>query len=96
MGLDLTVRNTTDKFEFRCIERWNRNLAQELILCLHGIGMPHGGVAARESFFWVTRQAFTKLLDNIVAARATADVPTVITFDDGNASDANDWAPRAR
>src|SRR5580704_11624724 len=66
----------------------DRNLAQELILCLHGIGMPHDGVADRESFFWVTRQAFTKLLDNIVAARATAGVPTVITFDDGNASDA--------
>ena len=36
----------------------------------------------------MTRQAFTTLLDNIVAARATADIPTFITFDDGNASDA--------
>jgi peptidoglycan/xylan/chitin deacetylase (PgdA/CDA1 family) len=63
-------------------------LAQELILSLHGIGTPHDGVSAGESFFWVTRQAFTTLLESIVATRATADVPAIITFDDGNASDA--------
>jgi peptidoglycan/xylan/chitin deacetylase (PgdA/CDA1 family) len=64
-------------------------LAQELILNLHGIGTPHDAVPAKESFFWVTRQAFTTLLESILAARATtADIPTVITFDDGNASDA--------
>jgi peptidoglycan/xylan/chitin deacetylase (PgdA/CDA1 family) len=63
-------------------------LAQELILCLHGIGTPHKGVLAEESFFWVTRQAFTTLLDNIVVTRGAVDIPAVITFDDGNASDA--------
>jgi peptidoglycan/xylan/chitin deacetylase (PgdA/CDA1 family) len=64
-------------------------LAQELILNLHGIGTPHDAVPGEESFFWVTRQAFTTLLESILAARATtADIPTVITFDDGNASDA--------
>ena len=50
--------------------------------------MPHDGVSAEESFFWITRQAFTTLLDNIVAAQAKVDVPIIITFDDGNASDA--------
>jgi peptidoglycan/xylan/chitin deacetylase (PgdA/CDA1 family) len=40
---------------------------------------------ASESFFWVTRQAFTNLLDHIVA-RGPGE--TVITFDDGNSSDA--------
>lgn len=63
-------------------------MAQELILSLHGIGTPYCGVSAEESVFWVTQQAFTTLLDNIVVARATVDIPIVITFDDGNASDA--------
>jgi peptidoglycan/xylan/chitin deacetylase (PgdA/CDA1 family) len=63
-------------------------LTQELILSLHGIGTPHDGVSAKESFFWVTRQAFTMLLENIVAAGETTGVPAVITFDDGNISDA--------
>jgi len=63
-------------------------MAQELILSLHGIGTSHDSVRAEESFFWVTRQAFITLLESIVAIRATADIPVVITFDDGNASDA--------
>jgi peptidoglycan/xylan/chitin deacetylase (PgdA/CDA1 family) len=62
-------------------------MGQELILCLHGIGSPHDGVSANESLFWVTRQTFRTLLDSIMAA-PTTDVPVVITFDDGNASDA--------
>jgi peptidoglycan/xylan/chitin deacetylase (PgdA/CDA1 family) len=63
-------------------------MAQELVLSLHGIGTPHDCVGTEESFYWVTREAFTMLLENIVGTRATADTPTVITFDDGNASDA--------
>jgi peptidoglycan/xylan/chitin deacetylase (PgdA/CDA1 family) len=63
-------------------------LTQELVLNLHGIGTPPDGVAADEAFFWVARQTFATLLDNIVAARATSSVPVVITFDDGNISDA--------
>jgi len=68
-------------------------LGQELILCLHGIGRPHDGVTARESIFWVTRQAFTTLLENIVETRATVDIPALMTFDDGNASDATTALP---
>ena len=41
-----------------------------------------------ESFFWITRGSFTTLLDNIVAPQAIVNIPAVITFDDGNASDA--------
>ena len=63
-------------------------MAEEVILCLHGIGSPHDGVTNRESLFWLTRQAFTRLLDNIVATRPTSNIPAFITFDDGNASDA--------
>ena len=63
-------------------------MAQELILSLHGIGTPHDSVSAEESFFWVTRAAFTTLLDKIVLTQPTIHVPIRITFDDGNASDA--------
>ena len=63
-------------------------MAQELVLNLHGIGTPHDKVSPRELFFWVSRQAFTTLLESIVATRAIAHFPAVITFDDGNASDA--------
>jgi peptidoglycan/xylan/chitin deacetylase (PgdA/CDA1 family) len=63
-------------------------LAQELVLSLHGIGSPHDGVVADESFFWVTRQAFVTLLENIVVAEAKSGFPVVVTFDDGNLSDA--------
>ncbi len=63
-------------------------MSQELTLSLHGIGTPHDGVAATESFFWVTRQAFTTLLDSIVVTREVVEIPAAITFDDGNASDA--------
>jgi peptidoglycan/xylan/chitin deacetylase (PgdA/CDA1 family) len=63
-------------------------LPQELILSLHGIGVPHDGITAQEAYFWVTQQGFTTLLENIVAARAKAEFPTAITFDDGNESDA--------
>jgi peptidoglycan/xylan/chitin deacetylase (PgdA/CDA1 family) len=63
-------------------------MAQELVLCLHGIGTPHNGIVAEESFYWTSRRAFTTLLETIVATRPTAKIPTVITFDDGNVSDA--------
>jgi peptidoglycan/xylan/chitin deacetylase (PgdA/CDA1 family) len=63
-------------------------LTQELIVNLHGIGSPHDGVAADESFFWVTQQAFVMLLESVVAPRAASSFPTAITFDDGNLSDA--------
>jgi peptidoglycan/xylan/chitin deacetylase (PgdA/CDA1 family) len=62
-------------------------MAQELILNLHGVGTPHEGVSTEEAFYWVTTQAFTILLESIIAARATSNIPAVITFDDGNASD---------
>lgn len=63
-------------------------LAEELVLNLHGIGTPHHNVTAEESFFWVTRQAFVTLLESIVATRAKSPIPAIITFDDGNATDA--------
>jgi peptidoglycan/xylan/chitin deacetylase (PgdA/CDA1 family) len=63
-------------------------MAHELVLNLHGIGTPHDRVVTEESFYWVTKEAFTMLLENIVVTRAPADTSIAITFDDGNASDA--------
>jgi peptidoglycan/xylan/chitin deacetylase (PgdA/CDA1 family) len=63
-------------------------LTVEVILNLHGIGSPHHGVPSDEPFYWVTKQAFASLLDDVVASRATSSVPTALTFDDGNESDA--------
>ena len=61
---------------------------RELVVNLHGIGSPHHRVAEDELFFWVTRQAFVTLLENIVRDRAAPNFPVALTFDDGNMSDA--------
>jgi peptidoglycan/xylan/chitin deacetylase (PgdA/CDA1 family) len=62
--------------------------ALELVLNLHGVGTPPDGIDNNSSRYWVPRQTFTTLLDSIVVANATSNVPILITFDDGNASDA--------
>jgi peptidoglycan/xylan/chitin deacetylase (PgdA/CDA1 family) len=63
-------------------------LAKELILNLHGIGTPSASIPADEAYFWVSESAFAMLLDNLKAAQAKGNVPTFLTFDDGNSSDA--------
>jgi len=45
-------------------------------------------VSVEESFFWLTQQRFTSLLDTVVKAPKQTNLPVIITFDDGNASDA--------
>jgi peptidoglycan/xylan/chitin deacetylase (PgdA/CDA1 family) len=60
---------------------------QELVLVLHGVGTPHNGVSGTESFFWLSRWAFSGLLEAIAAKQQIANFGTVITFDDGNMSD---------
>lgn len=64
---------------------------KELVLTLHGIGSPHAAIKSAdpaEPFYWINRQALVTLLENILATRATSSIPVVITFDDGNMSDA--------
>jgi peptidoglycan/xylan/chitin deacetylase (PgdA/CDA1 family) len=63
-------------------------MSQELVLTLHGLGVPHSSVPREEVFFWVSRRAFSTLLEVIVAVRNAANIPTIITFDDGHVSDA--------
>jgi hypothetical protein len=66
----------------------------ELVFTLHGIGEPHQQADPEEAFVWVARDTYTTLLDSITAARAeTKNVPVVITFDDGNISDAKIAVP---
>ena len=58
------------------------------VLSLHGIGAPHAGVTESERFRWLSREAFLSLLETIVVTRHGSHPPVVITFDDGNESDA--------
>jgi peptidoglycan/xylan/chitin deacetylase (PgdA/CDA1 family) len=59
----------------------------QLILQLHGIGSPHGGVTEDGRFYWLSRETFVSLLETIVMTREGSDLPVAITFDDGNESD---------
>jgi peptidoglycan/xylan/chitin deacetylase (PgdA/CDA1 family) len=63
-------------------------VTKQCILSLHGIGSPHHGVTDSERFYWLSRQSFISLLQTIVVTREGANLPVVITFDDGNESDA--------
>jgi peptidoglycan/xylan/chitin deacetylase (PgdA/CDA1 family) len=58
------------------------------VLGLHGIGSPHSCATDDERFYWLSREKFNSLLQTIVATRETSNPPVVITFDDGNESDA--------
>jgi peptidoglycan/xylan/chitin deacetylase (PgdA/CDA1 family) len=58
------------------------------VLNLHGIGAPHGGVTGDERLYWLSHEAFVSLLRTIVVTRDRFNPPIVITFDDGNESDA--------
>lgn len=63
-------------------------MQRELILNFHGIGTPHSGVGSDERGVWMSRDRFVALLDHIASLQAEQSVTIVITFDDGNASDA--------
>jgi peptidoglycan/xylan/chitin deacetylase (PgdA/CDA1 family) len=53
-------------------------------LCFHGIGEPERSLEPDEEKFWITEDQFSEMLDVVAQNPATR-----ITFDDGNASDAN-------
>ena len=61
---------------------------RELIINFHGIGTPHPTVAAEERCYWWKLEAFTLLLDRVAARPADANPKVLLTFDDGNESDA--------
>ncbi len=66
-----------------------RPYERELILNLHGVGEPHCAVGTYETIYWLDVITFDQLLDQISDRRRfNPDPKIVITFDDGNASDA--------
>ena len=58
---------------------------EHAVIILHGIGTPARTLEPGEDRFWLSRDRFLQVLDRIAAAGEAAPV---ITFDDGNASDA--------
>ncbi len=62
--------------------------AERLVLCFHGIGSPPDWIAAPERPFWCDEVSFGSLLDSVDAVSRRAGIPIVLTFDDGNISDA--------
>jgi len=54
-----------------------------LNLCFHGIGVPGRALEPDEERFWIGKDAFEEMLDVIAGSACVR-----ITFDDGNASDA--------
>ncbi|TDK46266.1 polysaccharide deacetylase family protein [Antarcticimicrobium luteum] len=55
------------------------------VLIFHGIGEPQRELEPGEAVFWLSRARFCEILDRITGMGTTAPE---ITFDDGNASDA--------
>lgn len=55
------------------------------VLIFHGIGAPQRELEPGEAVFWISRERFCQILDRI--AQMGTEAPE-ITFDDGNASDA--------
>ncbi len=62
-----------------------RKTARRSVLIFHGIGAPERALEPGEARFWLSREAFCHLLDRVAAI---GDQRPVLTFDDGNASDA--------
>ena len=58
----------------RQTDRWN--------VCFHGIGSPGRTIDTDEANYWVSRDAYLRILDELATWPATT-----ISFDDGNASD---------
>jgi peptidoglycan/xylan/chitin deacetylase (PgdA/CDA1 family) len=62
---------------------------KELILNFHGIGVPHFEGNLEEKRYWLGEDAFLVALDDIAKSASELSLSILITFDDGNASDAS-------
>ncbi len=65
--------------------------APRVVVNFHGIGRPGRVLEPGEDRFWIPRDRFRRILDALAAARD--GMVREITFDDGNASDAEIAAP---
>lgn len=63
-------------------------MSKQLILNLHGIGHPHCHVERDERHFWWSQESLHRLLEEIAERTAEKKPEVVVTFDDGNLSDA--------
>ena len=63
-------------------------MLRERIVTFHGLGTPHAGVPAEEIPYWLSSGAFDALLQRCQIARNQRGIETVLTFDDGNSTDA--------
>jgi peptidoglycan/xylan/chitin deacetylase (PgdA/CDA1 family) len=63
------------------------NTQRELVLIFHGVGDPHPKVDLEEKPYWLSRDRFNHLLDQILDFAPNAKTKISLTFDDGNASD---------
>jgi peptidoglycan/xylan/chitin deacetylase (PgdA/CDA1 family) len=63
------------------------NIKRELVLIFHGVCEPHSKVDSEEKPYWLSRDRFTHLLDQILDLASNSETKISLTFDDGNASD---------
>jgi peptidoglycan/xylan/chitin deacetylase (PgdA/CDA1 family) len=63
------------------------NTERELVLIFHGVGEPHPKVDSEEKPYWLSRDRFTLLLNQILDLQTNTNTKISLTFDDGNASD---------
>lgn len=61
---------------------------RELVLCFHGLGKPHCAVTSEEAPYWISVEKFNRIVDQ-ASSFPNAEPKIVLTFDDGNASDAS-------
>ena len=61
---------------------------KELILNFHGVGAVPSAVDRAEAAVWWDEAPFLRALDEIAASAPKFEYPIALTFDDGNASDA--------
>ena len=63
-------------------------MGERLVLSFHGLGPIPDGVVADERPYWCDEDVFISILDAIPGVSEASGIPIEITFDDGNASDA--------
>jgi peptidoglycan/xylan/chitin deacetylase (PgdA/CDA1 family) len=65
----------------------------ELVLSLHGVGVPPPGVLLDERPYWIATECFEQLVAELAAWSRVRAIPVLATFDDGNQSDLAVAAP---
>lgn len=93
MRAGLVISDRLDPARYRAcsdyrIARYREKAMRELILLFHGLGEPHSLVDAEEKRYWWNLSSFARMLDQVQEFSSITETKILITFDDGNASDA--------